>query len=717
MENIRLENDQFCLCIDNECKAQSLIHKPTGIECLFPNEEMALFSLTEERPYNNEIKLAHPNKRMVLQANRLRMEEGKLIVGFELVGFEAKISVKIKDAYIAFELEDFIIHPEDFDYLLLTPPPVYEFRVLQLPIKNRDYFGDWLNVSWDKEVAVNVLSTCPYTRIDAERRNGYRVMYADTLRELQLKNSGAALIVTSPDRLLDMIEQVEIDYDLPKGVESRRSKSINASAYWTSDINPGNVEEHIAYAKQGGFSMMLIYYQAIFIEEGYWIYNGNYDYRKEYPEGIESLKEMLQKIKDAGITPGLHFMQTHIGTKSRYVTPVADHRLHLTRYFTLAKPLGVDDEIIYVEQNPLGSVMEPKCRVLKFDGELISYEGYSTVYPYCFTGCKRGHFETNIIPHNIGTIGGILDISEFGAGTIYLDQNSSLQDEIADKLAEIYNAGFEYAYFDGSEGTNAPFEIYVPLAQYRVYKKFQKKPLYSEAAAKAHFGWHMISGGNAFDIFQPHEFKEKIIQYPFEEAPRMAQDFTRLNFGWWYYFKETQPDQYEFGTSRAAAWDCPVTMQSSMQNFKENPRTKDNMEVMRRWEDVRKNGFLTPEMKEALKDAAQEHILLINEEGEYELVAYDRIQDAAGGDKNLSAYVFERNGKMWAVCWHTTGSGVLTLPVKFDQITCKREIGGNELPVEVVADGISLTISDRCYFSSSLSKEDVIKAFQDAVLN
>ena len=320
------------------------------------------------------------------------------------------------------------------------------------------------------------------------------------------------------------------------------------------------------------------------------------------------------------------------------------------------------------------------------------------------------------MPHNMGTIGGILDISEFGAGSIYLDQNSGLQDEIAEKLAEIYNAGFEFAYFDGSEGTNAPFEIYVPLAQYRVYKKFKQPPLYSEAAAKAHFGWHMISGGNAFDIFKPHEFKEKIIQYPFEEAPRMAQDFTRLNFGWWYYFKETQPDQYEFGTSKAAAWDCPVSMQASRKNFKANPRTKDNLEVMRRWEDVRAKGWLTSEIKEALKNAEQEYILLINEEGEYELAAYDRISGAAGCDENLTAYVFERKERVWVVCWHTTGSGVLKLPLKSEQVMLKQELNGELQETENTENGVAFALSDRCYISSNLSREAVINAFKEAVL-
>ena len=714
MESIRLENERFCLQIGNNCVAESLVHKATGTECLMTGENIALFSLTEERPYNNEIKLAHPNKRTTFQANRVRLQGNQLIVGFELVTFEAIVEVKITSSYIAFHLVDFIIRPEDFGHLALTPPPVYEFRVLQLPVRDRKYFGEWLNVTWDEQVAVNLLATSPYPRIDSERRRGYRIMSADTLRDIRLKDCGAALIVSTESELLDVIEDVEVDYDLPRGVQSRRCSRINASAYWSSEVNPTNVTEHISYALQGGFRMMLINYAAIFKEVGWYSYAGDYDFREEYVNGIEDLKKMLQRIKEAGIVPGFHFLHTHIGIKSRYVTPVADHRLRLIRYFTLARPLDVNDDTIYVEQNPQGAVVEPRCRILKFDGELISYESYTTEAPYCFTGCKRGYFDTNVIPHTLGTIGGILDISEFGADSVHPDQNSSLQDVVADKLAEAYNAGFEFAYFDGSEGTNAPFEIYIPLAQYRVYKKLNHAPLYSEGAAKAHFSWHMISGGNAFDVFPSRVFKQKIVEFPFEEAPRMAQDFTRINFGWWQYFQETQPDQYEFGTSRAAAWDCPVTMQENIEIFKSNPRTKDNLEVMRRWEDVRAKGLLTVEMKQQLKDAKQEHILLLNEEEAYELVPYERIVGAAGGDESVSAFIFERNAKSYVVCWHTTGSGVLSLPLKVEDVTYEEEIGGKKLEVISQGNSVLITIDDRHYVSSDLPKEKLVDAFINA---
>ena len=78
-----------------------------------------------------------------------------------------------------------------------------------------------------------------------------------------------------------------------------------------------------------GIKYLLIYYEAITKEAPGYSYGlcGDYDYLPEYPDGEKSLKEMLDKIKAAGITPGFHFLQTFIGLESRYITPVADHRL------------------------------------------------------------------------------------------------------------------------------------------------------------------------------------------------------------------------------------------------------------------------------------------------------------------------------------------------------------------------------------------------------
>jgi hypothetical protein len=159
----------------------------------------------------------------------------------------------------------------------------------------------------------------------------------------------------------------------------------------------------------------------------------------------------------------------------------------------LSKPLREGDTVIYVEQNPEGTTMADGCRVLKIGTELISYEGYTTIPPYKFIGCTRGIDKTTVNSQPQGYIFGLLDVSEFGATSIYIDQNTDLQDEIAEKLANIYDAGFNFVYFDGSEGVNSPFWFHVASAQYKVYSRLNPEPMFGQGAAKTHFSWHRLS--------------------------------------------------------------------------------------------------------------------------------------------------------------------------------------------------------------------------------
>ena len=129
---------------------------------------------------------------------------------------------------------------------------------------------------------------------------------------------------------------------------------------------------------------MLIYYKAFFKEVHGYRYCGDYDYNDYYPNGAEDLRRVLKKLKDAGITPGIHFLHSHIGILSRYVTPTADPRLNHTARFTLKRPLNEADTEIFVEENPDGCVLHPDCRVLQFGTELIGYESYTTEPPYRF---------------------------------------------------------------------------------------------------------------------------------------------------------------------------------------------------------------------------------------------------------------------------------------------------------------------------------------------
>jgi len=706
--DITLETSTMRLVVGPDACTKSLVIKADGEECLDVREGLPLFSVTQDRPFNNEIKLTHPNAQTTYPANRLRREGDELIVGFETAPYEARVKVREEKDYLLFELAGFIVPKSAYGSLRMTTPPVKSFRLVQLPVKNRKNYGDWLNAVWDDAAVTAVVGAGPMTVITGEKRFGFRLLAADADRDLELVGAKAAVVAARRDAFLDCMEAMEKGCGIPNGVQSRRRKEINASIYWTSSLTPKNVDEHIALAKSGGFRLMLLYYPCVCGDYGY-AGIGAYTLRSEYVNGYASLKEMLDKIKAAGITPGLHILQTFIGFKSPYVTPVADHRLNLVRHFTLARPLGTDAGDVYVEENPAASPTNEHSRILKFGGELIHYEGFTTERPYRFTGITRGDKATNVIPHPLGEIGGILDVCEFGAWSCYMDQNSTLPDEIAEKIARIYNTGFKFMYFDGSEGVNVPQGIHVPNAQYKVLKRLAEPPLFTEGAAKAHFDWHFLTGANAFDVFPPEKFKAMIVKWPQYEAPLMRQNFSRLNFGWWGLWLPgeklrdnslsvgMQPDMWEFGTSRAAAWDCPATIQVSLAKYRKHPRLADLMEVIRRWEDVRHRNWLSPEQKEALKSTTQEHHLYLNDKGEYELFPIEMLPTPENA-KCLRGFVFSRNGRRVVAYWHTSGEGTASIALGK---------GGEKLTLP--ADRIR-------YVETDLAVDDVRNAFSAAVM-
>jgi hypothetical protein len=720
-DDIIIENDQMKLVITGDGFAKSLVYKPGKIECLIEGKKVPISTITEPRPYQNEVKLAYPNKRTTFKSNSVRREGDKLIIGYELIPWEATVGVKVAPDYLAFTIEAFNL-TEDYG-ILMTEPPISEMWFLRLPVRNLGHWGDWLNVIWDNKVAVNVLAAEPCANVDSEEGDGYRILEAGVDEKVKLTGVSAALITCSTDKLLDNIAIVEKDFNLPHGVDSRRHKLYNASYYWSASVTPANVDEHIKYARQAGFRTMMLYYPSFLESRGYRLL-GNYDkWRSEYPNGKADLQAMLTKIRNAGITPGVHFLHTHIGRDSKYVTPVPDHRLNLLRIFTLARPLSKSDTTIFVEQNPATSTMAKNRMVLKIGTELISYEGYTITPPYKFTGCIRGIDETTINAQPTGYIFGLLDVSEFGATSVYLDQYSDLQDEIAEKIADIYSAGFEFMYFDGSEGVNPPFWYHVSGAQWRVFSRLKPEPIFAEGAAKTHFSWHMLTGGNAFDIFRPEVLKEETRKHPCKEAPRMQDNFTRLNFGWLGYWVPnektigTQPDMLEYVTSRAAAWDCPVSIHANLEAFAQHARTPDNLEVFRRWEEVRAQNWLTPEQKHMLQNLEQEHILLLNEKKEFELVPYDQIMDIAQGSNEIRAFVFERNNEVYIVYWHISGDKKIELTLDPKNLTLMENIG-EEAQINNGQNSnntVILPAGHRRYLKTNkYSSDELITAFKNA---
>jgi hypothetical protein len=214
--------------------------------------------------------------------------------------------------------------------------------------------------------------------------------------------------------------------------------------------------------------------------------------------------------------------------------------------------------------------------------------------------------------------------------------------------------------------------------------------------------------------------KAAVRAYPATEVPGLARDFTRINFGWVGYWAPsertigTQPDMLEYVTSRAAAWDCPISLVGDLPALEAHPRTADNLETLKRWEDVRAQGWLSADQKKALKNLDQEHTLLLNERRQFELVSCDQIKNVAGSDRLGRAFVFDRTGTTYVAFWHTSGEGEIELPLGEGRVKLMRELG-KPLKYKGAKTSVRLPLANRMYLEChGVSRQEAVAAFQNA---
>ena len=107
--------------------------------------------------------------------------------------------------------------------------------------------------------------------------------------------------------------------------------------------------------------------------------------------------------------------------------------------------------------------------------------------------------------------------------------------------------------------------------------------------------------------------------------------------------------------------------------------------------------------------AGGEHILLVSEDGAYELLPYERI---AGTPEGLYAFAFTRRGKQYAVYWYQGKDCEIFLPTT--DFVCEEVLGGERTPVREVSGGAVLPASHRRYLSIAGSREALEAAFRSA---
>jgi len=180
------------------------------------------------------------------------------------------------------------------------------------------------------------------------------------------------------------------------------------------------------------------------------------------------------------LIPGLHVHYCKAEKTDPYVSGSLDNRLNVTRVFTLAAPLDKAGPVIPVAENPFGATLDDERRLLRIGSELVTYEGFTTTPPYQFTGCRRAQFATQAAAYDAGIMFGLLDVDTWPI-FVRFNQNTTIQEEVAQRIAGFYKAGFDFIYLDGAEDVHAPFWFTTARAQEIVCQALAPPPLLAEA--------------------------------------------------------------------------------------------------------------------------------------------------------------------------------------------------------------------------------------------
>lgn len=712
-------NGEFTLTIGDDARATSLVHEPSGEECLAEGVSVPLCIIRQYRPYDNENFLMFPAKPRDFESNRCRMENDTLIVEFADTYDIAKIKVDVTPDYIAMRLvgRDYRIE----DYGVKRKTELDEFTMLNLPIRHRVHKGEWLNTVWDDSLAVALVATAPETFVDmASGRDEESpvTLSATAHTAVKLFDAGAALMVTHPDSLLDRIDALEADFDMPRGVKSRRHNDYNKSYYELRGVTPGNIDHNIELARQAGMRTMVVYYTD-FAKAC-----GHFEWRSEYPRGMADLQEITRKITDAGMIPGLHIHYSKIAVTDPYINNgIPDRRGNVVGRFTLKEPLNEYDSIIIVEERPEAVRMEDGRRLLHIDDELVMFDDVRLERPYAFTGCRRGMYNSSASSHDARSEARHLDVDDWPL-FIRVDQNTDIQREIAERLGEIYaDCGFRFVYFDGAEDVPMPYWYNVSRSQLEVYKAMNPAPLWAEGAQKSHYGWHILSRGNAFDIFPPERIRQAMKRYTLRCAEQVACDFTSVNFGWVNYKAPDaktigmQPDMFDYICSKALAWNCPISLVANVPEIERHPRTDDNLSAIRMWEDAKIFDHFDENTRLAMRDPDREWTI-VERNGDIKALEVRQITpDSLNAIIPVRAFSHVVDHDTTSVIyWNVSAESVLTLGVPDKNVRLEDFMTGRRLKIKRDKNGnIVLPVGKRRILTLPMKELDARKLFIDAL--
>lgn len=617
-DTIILENTLVSYSIGMDGLNRGFIDKSSGKDYLDKNMKSRFMSISMGQGY--------------LGASKVEYANNYLFVTFGITDICARIHVRILPDYITFTV------------ISINNQSVSELQLANLPLTNSEIMSSSLTCTRDENFAgcilpLNIITTSDATKNvfkEAAASNVIPVDIAQASKEqkrasnslvawcdsrVKLESAKIALIGCPAKSILDVIERVEIENGLPHptlgGVWARKAKE-NRQSYLFIDFSESSIDKVIDYARAGGFGYIMVY-------DGVWSSShGSYTLnRSNFPSGESGLKKAVEKIHAAGIKAGVHSIDRVISKNDPLVHPIPHPGLLKRWKNERILEKDINDFVTFIPSttSPKGLLEKSGkhrhfSRDLQIDNEIITYDDIQTTPPYGFIGCKRGAYGTHPANHTQGAK--IMNLAEF-IGFFEPDVESDLYDIVAKNMARVMDyyefdmidpdgVGENLAYYD-----REPHWYIANLAVGKLYN-YTKREILWQYNPVSNWSWHIFSTGNTTD-FVTRGLNEHFDIVSIDGRLNSIADFIPYEFGWFGFFgKEidrdaTMPREIEYAYSKACAYYCAMSIETNLATLEVNGRTKEIFGIMKNWEELKFNDYLSPDALEKIRQKGTEFTL------------------------------------------------------------------------------------------------------------
>ena len=546
------------------------------------------------------------------QIGNLHIDENLLRASFPSKDVEVTFQVIPEGGYLAFKLLG--INRHDFKWLQMGK---LKISITETPARD-------VNACYDKKflVAVMPLSLQVNSVFDGASSQ-YTTLGVQCFPQFGIMGARFAIVGCPPNKFLDLVDEIQRHFKIPRCVKSLRSESARKSYIFTAG---GPKEEDadaiIQYAKKGCFGTVML-------GMGDWTdrRGGHYTINKNsFPDGIAGLKRMGDKLHRAGLEFGLHNAACAIIQWDNYIVSPSPY-LYVQGMHVLAEDIDENTDTIPVLtpspealRNPavVGQTSEGTVydNVIRIGNEIIRFNRLEGP-PYRLLGCQRGQSST----HEKGEF--IEHLKLLFAKQFAPAMGTPLTEEIAQRLADVANfceVDFIYSdYAEISQGWHpggAPEWLneaqsgnwyYTAKFLLDLYERMENSNVLFQSslwAAGSGFSWHFsprscfMNGGK--DI--KRNIDERI------SAPiEICNNFKIAEIGWCRIITEDPsyytPSDFEYICKKAIGFEGTISIHASLKTLAKRPDTEEILATIAKYRRLQEENRFSEDEKEHFRKA------------------------------------------------------------------------------------------------------------------